>query len=147
MTNKDKKTTDYNLEFEESTAHRDKLKAKRQGITARTLRTLVNTINSGISAYNNTVGRIPKVKKIPKINPDQTVEEIIESGGSALGLGIVDDIVKGIRRVIVPGLQTGGIFTGGVAFTVSSYLATMEFAVDKIKDFMVSGALSGLASE
>src|SRR3954469_16487755 len=99
---KDKKTTDYNLEFTESTKHRDKLKNKKHGAGARVLRGAISILNGAIKAYNNTVGRIPKVKKIPELNPDQTAEEMAEGGASSVGLGIVDDVVKGIRRVGIP---------------------------------------------
>ena len=49
MTNNDKKTTDYNLEFTESTTHRDKLKNKKHGAGARILRGAINMLNKGQS--------------------------------------------------------------------------------------------------
>ena len=99
MTKTDK---DYNLEFEESTKHRDKLKNKKHGAGATILRKAISMLNGAIRAYNNTVARIPRVKKIPELNPDQTAEEMAEGGASSVGLAMVDEVVKGIRRIGIP---------------------------------------------
>jgi len=49
--------------------------------------------------------------KIDELNPDQLADELAGSGGSSFALGVLDDLIKGIRRIGVPALQSGGVFT------------------------------------
>jgi len=106
MTKTDK---DYNLEFEESTKYRDKLKNKKQSLAAKAI---IKSINTSIALYNKTIAKIPRVKKLEPLDPNQTLEEIAEKGGGSFSLGVIDDSVKFIRRVVIPGIQSGGMSTG-----------------------------------
>ena len=108
MTN-DKKPTDYNLEFEESTKHRDALKSKKQGFVAKKL---LGTINFAIRGYNSTIGKAVNALtfknidiKLKELDPNQTLEEIQKSGAGAFSLGVVDSAIKGVRRIGLPALQ------------------------------------------
>ena len=65
MTNnkKDKKTTDYNLEFEESTKHRDNLAKQRKG-KGKAAKGLIKTINFAIKAYNNSIAKAARMVSV-----------------------------------------------------------------------------------
>jgi hypothetical protein len=47
-----------------------------------------------IAGFNNSIGFVPGVKKIEKLDPDKVCNNIMESGGSSVALGLLDDTVK-----------------------------------------------------
>ncbi|CAI2186962.1 18521_t:CDS:2 [Funneliformis geosporum] len=118
------------FEVKESTEHRKKFQDKGQ---TQLLKGLVETVNVGIRGYNATIAKIPGCSRWSEIDPNQSVAELAESGGSSLTVGLVDDGLKFIRRVVIPKIQAA--------------IGSVEFAVDHLKDLMTSTAISGLAAE
>src|SRR6185369_7976623 len=145
---------DYNLEFEESTKHRDKLKSKKQGLLARKL---LGTINFAIRSYNATIGNAANLLtakqidiKFKELDVNQTLEEIQSGGGGSFSIGVIDSAIKGVRRIGLPALQAINFMGWGgtqVAAWLAIALAPVETAMDHLKDLMIGGALSGLAAE
>jgi len=67
------------------------------------------------------------------MDENKSMTEIMEGGGG-VALGLLDDGIKAIRRVGIPALQSGGLFTGWAATAISTSIATAEFAIDHLKD-------------
>jgi hypothetical protein len=76
------------------------------------MKALIETVNGAITAYNNSIGlalSLVGVKKIPHIDADRAVRELAEGGGSSFTVGLLDDLVKGVRRIVIPAIQSGGM--------------------------------------
>jgi hypothetical protein len=113
MTNNKKEDKDYNLEFEESTKHRDNLAKQREG-KGKVAKRLIKIINLAIKTYNGSIAKAASLIsvdiKLQEVNENQTLNEIMESGAGSFSLGVVDDLVKGVRRMGLPALQAVNVF-------------------------------------
>ncbi|CAG8663362.1 325_t:CDS:2, partial [Paraglomus brasilianum] len=146
-------------QLEESTTHRDKLKKQNEkgGFGKSAIRASIKGLNFAVKAYNLVVANAVKFAtfgaadiKLKEINENQTLEEIMKSGGTSVALGLIDDAVKAVRRVGLPAINAIQVFgVGGpqAVAAASKVLSTVEFAIDHLKDMLTSSAISGLAAE
>ncbi|CAG8455339.1 12945_t:CDS:2 [Ambispora gerdemannii] len=145
---------------EESTTNRDKLKEQNEegkGLGKSAIRASIKGLNFAVKAYNLVVANAVKYStlgaadiKLKEINENQTLDEIMKSGGTSVALGLIDDAVKGVRRVGLPAINAIQVFgVGGpqAVAAASKVLSTVEFAIDHLKDMLTSSAISGLAAE
>ena len=69
---------------------------------------MIETVNLGIKGFNATIAKIPGISPVSEIDPNQSVADLAESGGSSLTVGLIDDTLKFIRRMVIPKIQAGG---------------------------------------
>ncbi|CAG8669057.1 810_t:CDS:2, partial [Ambispora gerdemannii] len=145
--------------FEESTTNRDKLKKENEkgGLGKAAIRASIKALNFAVKAYNGVVAKSVKYLslgtvdiKLKEVNENQTLDEIMKSGGTSVALGLIDDGVKGVRRIGLPAINAISVFGMGgpqVVAAASLALSSVEFAIDHLKDMLTSSAISGLAAE
>jgi hypothetical protein len=75
------------------------------------MKACIEAVNGAITGYNCTIGGLLSlvgVKKLSYIDADKAIRELAEGGGSSFTVGLIDDVVKGVRRIAIPAIQSGG---------------------------------------
>src|SRR6185369_13070023 len=130
---------------------------EKGGLGKSAIRASIKGLNYAVKAYNAVVAKSVKYLsfgtvdiKLKEVNENQTLNEIMKSGGTSVALGLIDDAVKGVRRMGLPAISAISVFGMGgpqVAAAASLALSSVEFAIDHLKDMLTSSAISGLAAE
>ncbi|CAG8660485.1 7200_t:CDS:2, partial [Paraglomus brasilianum] len=130
---------------------------EKGGFGKSAIRASIKGLNYAVKAYNAVVAKSVKFItlgsvdiKLKEVNENQTLDEIMKSGGTSVALGLIDDAVKGVRRMGLPAISAVSVFGMGgpqAAAVASLALSSVEFAIDHLKDMLTSSAISGLAAE